>query len=406
MEASHAPATAAIPSAVATTAAVLCPGLSASAAAAVVEPPAAALAAHRVQLSVRGQRFEMALGTALDYCVAFCAFFRSPVDVAAAVTAASITAADATLLGPAADVWALSALPAEAAGARDRMLLSHYTTAALPLLAATITGGGGATPLPPLAAPESVDVDGATGLWRFVFPRRLPEDVAAAEQARLDAVKDDAKKRANEAHQRLADKRHQQQQQQPETAVDSSGLPAKAAPPQRGFGQIYSLEPNANPFLLPQPHFLGIILVLMRRAGKLLAESHATAAAAGGGEAAAPPVASPAFPARWEELDYDAQLSLSQLVRSLGVSLLLKSFAVPTASIETSDFYDRGDAMMAVEAGEKDHQAPTQQQQQEEHGDMAETDAHLVDKAWVRQGCAACGMSGHPTEQCPYSTKE
>ncbi|CUG93184.1 Hypothetical protein, putative [Bodo saltans] len=153
-----------------------------------------------------------------------------------------------------------------------------------------------------------------------------------------------------------------------------------------------------------QPEFAGTIFVFLRK----LYQQRQQQQQQGEGEAPTEPPKPVKFTARWNEMPFDQQRSLCDVVNILDIQVLKElGYGVPTADPSAGDGY--------VANG----------------GDPAAGDTNMVDKAleylaiqrnihnpqgtalphpstdddtleMPASGCAKCGTSGHPTESCPY----
>ncbi|KAK7197379.1 hypothetical protein NESM_000685600 [Novymonas esmeraldas] len=344
-------------------------------------PPAVA-AAHRVQVSIRGRRYETAMDVAATYCLSFFLFFHTPFDGDGEAAAA----------GP------LRTVGDAASDVTDADLMRHYTRRVEPALRLFLDanvaapGEDGATTrrsvaLPPLQRPVRVSYDAATHVWRFEFAARLTAAEEEAERVR----------------------RH------------GAGDAAAAA----GAAVVPSDDVNNSPFLLLQSDYMGVLLVYLRRCATVRARREAAQ-----GHPDATPY--PTLPIRWAEMHYDEQVSLVQLLRCFGVVPLVRTYAWPTAPLSTSLYMGAeaaaaaakakadGDACSIVARAAKFAELQQQQQQQEQEGAKnADSDVAPANSIKVRhtntdddddddgvvlpaKGCARCGIAGHATEECTY----
>ncbi|KPA77675.1 hypothetical protein ABB37_07017 [Leptomonas pyrrhocoris] len=351
-------------------------------------PPAVA-AQHRVQLSIRGRRYETTMDVAVTYCLTFYAFFHCPFDGA-------MTVGDVALRRNGTE--GAPTLSAQA-------LLDHYTTVVEPLLlrflqqqeqhptqAGFPSAVGRADPTaaqssssdeddarccfpPALPRPRSIAYDAVGQLWSFEFPPRLTAAAEAQERTR---------------------------RQQLAAAAAALGCTAEVAETHATSDDI-----NASPFLLLQSGFMGMLLVYLRRCAKARAAEAA---------------AYPSLPIRWSEMNFDEQTSFLQLLRAFGVVPLMPPYTRPSAPLSTSQFVGAAAARVAAEAqaaGDacslrvKAEKFMRQQQQQQQHQREVMEDAshitqepsgtdHFEDLVLPAKGCVRCGMAGHVTEECPY----
>lgn len=319
---------------------------------AVEEIPLEVRQQHRVQLSIRGQRFELTLGAALTYSLALRLFYGTAVS-------AESTDGDSRCIEFPAAVYAWTLPTIMGMEAHAACLLAHYRRSVLPHLEAMLSDEESVPPQAiglPLLAPEVVAYDHAAAPPRLliVFPRRLEGAAEAEERSRLA-----------QCQERLG------------TEGGDDG-PADG---------IYEADPHGNPFLILQPHYVGLLVVMMRRAQTAL-ESGADS--------------NTDVPVRWEELNYDLQLSLAQVVRALGIAPMLKGYAYPTADIRKSVYAP--DRLLPSDAAKPEEEeevvsADSQETPQELRRGLSDDNT----MPWVLQGCRLCGLSGHADVDCPHA---
>ncbi|CAG9569739.1 conserved hypothetical protein [Leishmania major strain Friedlin] len=379
-------------------------------------PPTVA-SEHRVQVSIRGRRYETALEVALTYSLFFFVFFHWPFSE-------EDESSDAA--GCASDVAHVKRAPRSvgdavmaAASARDlpkeAHLLRHYTRVvepvlrvfldhwAAPLDAAAAAQGEGESAaraetaeagdaarlplLPPLPHPVRIAYDASTRVWKFEFAARLTAGAAA--EARSGRQCDDS----------------------------SAAVSLAAAD---GCAAVATDKLNNSPFLLLQSEYMGLLLVFLRRCAKVRAERRA----AGEGAAACALAPYPSLPIRWEEMNYDEQLSVVQLIRRFGVVSLARTYTRPTAP-ETTSLYIGEEAAAATARVKVEGDACSlrarasesmgkQQQKIQQAASVAVDTAEVVKKercineddfdglVLSAKGCARCGMAEHSTEECHF----
>lgn len=342
--------------------------------------PATIADTHRVQVAIRGRRYETSMAVAVTYCLTFYAFFRCP--FAHGKTVGEVFTGSTT-----ADVSSESDGRDAAA---SEALLRHHVEVVEPLLLRFLrhqqqqqacTESGETFVPPALPRPVSITYDPAGTLWKFEYPARLSAEAEAAERQR---------------RQRTA-------------AVSGTASTAAAA----AATPINTDELNSSPFLLLQSDYMGVLLVYLRRCAKVRAER-----TEGG---SAPHPSYPALPIRWQEMSYDDQVSFLQLLRAFGVVSLTATFARPTAALSTSHFVG-ADAARVAAADKAEGDACSLrvkanefwQLQQRQHEAESESELHHMKRAGRRvddeddgvellpTGCARCGMAGHATAACPY----
>ncbi|AIN96038.1 hypothetical protein LPMP_091230 [Leishmania panamensis] len=378
--------------------------------------PQAVASEHRVQVSIRGRRYETTMEVALTYCLLFFVFFHWPFssedeDSAAAACAGNVASAK----GPQRTVGDAVVAATATQSVTETHLLTHYTRIVEPVLrvfldrwAAPLNTNARAQAerektadaetekagdavqlacLPPLPRPAHITYDGATRVWKFEFAARLTAAEAAAVHAR---------------HQRSS---------------NCAALPSAAAD---GSAALTNDKLNSSPFLLLQNEHMGMLLVFLRRCSKVRTERRTAAAGA------LPPY--PPLPMRWAEMNYDEQLSFVQLLRCFGVVPLIPTYTRPTAP-QTTSLYIGADAVAAAARpkGESDasslhtHTAEFIHKQQSEMREISTAAASIaveapeVDKkerhidedgsdglVLSAKGCARCGMAEHSTTECHY----
>lgn len=332
--------------------------------------PAAVASTHRVQVAIRGRRYETAMDVALTYCLALFVFFRWP--FALSISAETRETGDCTV-GDA----VLAAPDTAAEEVTEAALLEHYTRVVEPVLQTFVeqcaapsaerleeknAAAAALALLPALPRPVRISHDHTTHTWKFEYAARLSPAEEAAERAR------------------------------------------------RGAGATAE-ELNGSPYLLLQCEYMGVLLVYLRRCAKVHAEQHATAAPY------------PALPIRWAEMSFDEQASFVMLLRALGVVSLAGVYACPTAAPSTSLYIGAGSAAAAAAARAEGDAcsllrraaefaqlqpqpqqrcappqtppAPPRTTRQAEAGDMDGLELPA-------KGCARCGMAGHATAECRY----
>ncbi|KAG5510627.1 hypothetical protein JKF63_06925 [Porcisia hertigi] len=383
--------------------------------------PPAVVGSHRVQVSIRGRRYEMSMEVALASCLSFFVFFHWPFSVGNDDRDSAMCKGDATHakrpLQTVGDAITAAAAPHDLA--EEPHLLNHYTRVVEPVLhtfldhwvtslhaaAATQAEGectstaetkeaGDATPLPPLPPlprPIRIAYDASVQVWKFEFAARLTA-----------------------------------------TATGGCGDRSATAPLAAAEGNATATtdELNRSPFLLLQSDYMGVLLVYLRRCAQVRAARRAAAAADGATGALA---RYPTLPIRWAEMNYDEQLSFVQLLRCFGVVSLMGTYTHPTAPQSTSLYLGTGLGSAAVAAAaassvsEEDACSVrtcaarlTDVQQKEmlqaetdsridvveagemgnAEGDISKGNAAGLGGNW--KGCARCGMSTHSVEECPY----
>lgn len=330
------------------------------------------LSQHRVQVSIRGQRFETAFPTAVAYCLAFHYFFHLPL-AEDGITAGEQSALSLPLSASASPpvwVWQLAVDAAESGRPRDltaaqleavsAVCLRHYHRRVMPALEARmrqllrIEERGGAeerwAALPPLPAPVSVEFVPSHTQWCFQFLRRPPDDEVEQHKRRLESTK---------------------------------------APAGPGLANVTEEEVLGDPFLLLQPDFAGVLFVFVRRlhAGR-----------------------DPSFPVRWAELDYTQQVRLAQLVRALGVVPLANDYVLPTAAAAASPTAageeEGGGGAPATMLEKAAEYARIVEEQQQQPAVVVDRMQGALDDEMLpppSQGCYKCGLAGHDAMDCPYS---
>ncbi|TPP42813.1 hypothetical protein CGC20_7890 [Leishmania donovani] len=328
-------------------------------------PPTVA-SEHRVQVSIRGQRYETAMEVALTYSLFFFVFFHWPFSE-------EDEGSDAA--GCTNDV-------ADVKRAPRNPLLRHYTRVVEPVLrvfldhwaapldaaAAAQTEGESAASaeteeagdaarlplLPPLPHPVRIAYDASTRVWKFEFAARLTAEAAAEARSGRQCG-------------------------------DSGAAVSLAAAD--GCAAVATDELNNSPFLLLQSEYMGLLLVFLRRCAKVRAERRA----AGEGAAACTVAPYPSLPIRWAEMNYDEQLSVVQLIRRFGVVSLARTYTHPTApSIGKQQQEIQQAASVAVDTAEV--------VKKKRCIDEDDFDGLVLSA----KGCARCGMAEHSTEECHF----
>lgn len=318
--------------------------------------PEALLAGQRVQLSVRGRRFEMAAPVAAAYCLSVFYFFSLPME-----TARWTPEECSALVGDSADAGALTPLTlvqrlgggageGSVAAALGAVLRRHFALCAQPTVEAdlrgerlrdAIGGYGGSWDLLPAAVvlPETVEWRPAESLWVVAFARRLP-----------------------------------------------GGAPPTPAATEE--------DPSNNPFALLQADYVGVVVVYLRRL-------HAAETRGG---------AAPSFPVRWAELSLDQQVALGQVVRALGVVPLLSSFLLPTAPASTSLYVGPAAAKRREEAAAAGTAASLVERARRFAAESTLAGAAVADGGDDDDdglpppalGCSRCGTATHMDADCPH----
>ncbi|CBZ24279.1 conserved hypothetical protein [Leishmania mexicana MHOM/GT/2001/U1103] len=380
-------------------------------------PPTVA-SEHRVQVSIRGQRYEMAMEVALTYSLFFFVFFHWPFSREDEGSDAPGCTSDVSDVKRAPRSVGDAVMAAAAAQdlPKEAHLLRHYTRVVEPVLrvfldhwvapldaateaqvegeraasAETEKAGDAAplSPLPPLPHPVHIAYDASTRVWKFEFAARLTAAAAAAARSGRQCGDSDAAV----------------------PLADADGCAAVATD-----------ELNNSPFLLLQSDYMGLLLVFMRRCAKVRAERRA----AGDGAAAGALAPYPSLPIRWAEMMYDEQLSVVQLIRRFGVVSLARTYTRPTAPETTSQYIcaeaaaattDRagaeGDAC-SLRARASEFIGKQQQETQQAASVAVDTAEVVKTKQCIDEddfdglllsakGCARCGMAEHSTEECPF----
>ncbi|KAG5484664.1 hypothetical protein CUR178_07255 [Leishmania enriettii] len=339
-------------------------------------PPAAA-SGHRVQVSIRRRRYEMAMEVALTHCILFFVFFRWPFRLHDEGKGGAAQSPQTV-----ADVMAAAAAAEEVT--EERHLLSHYTDVVEPVLrvfldhwaapfdtAATAqvdkestvtpktekTGDSARLPLlPPLPRPLRIAYDAPTRVWKFEFAERLTAAEEAAVRARCQCG---------------------------DSAATASN------------------ELCSSPFLLLQNEYMGVLLVFLRRCAEVRKERQAVAAA--GASVLAP---YPSLPIRWAEMNYDQQLSFVQLIRCFGVVSLARMYARPTAPLATS-LCIGADAVARPETKGDICSLPARAAEFADVAEEGKRERCVSEDGFdglvvSTQGCARCGMAEHSTEECRF----
>ncbi|CCW66715.1 unnamed protein product [Phytomonas sp. Hart1] len=353
---------------------------------------------HRIQFSIRGQRFEMPPSIALKYYLVFFLFFSLPFQSEGSpdAEAGNVKSIPLTTERKTADT---SGSIAQLVGSKGfglsahflllsaehltTVLTRHYQETVWPCLVKILNllccdnpsinfmdhnGGYSSTMhdsavdnfqlLFPVSMAEVVSWDGAMQHWRFEFLNRLPDDVEKAEKERLNLFR--GCKRG------------------------SIGCCSENAVASR---TLVNLIPNDNPLLLLQPHYVGTILVYIRRLNQAFAGDKARRRSV--------------LAIRWGELDYDQQLCVSQVVRALGVVPLITTNSVPIAPITTSQYISRS-TEVPTGNGTRGCSNPQGGQSLVSQPTIASNVTLESEEDWIRQGCLKCGISGHSTVECPY----
>lgn len=379
--------------------------------------PGAAWKQHRVQLSVRGRRFEMAMDVALSYSLTLQYFFLLRIPTAPSTSSLLWMAA-------AGDQERTVARESEAAAwLGDDALLNHYCTQVSPAVRRDLSSlvqrlpqvdacgaesseavgttakqesrpakdpwSSSSLPEPP--APDRVSFNPDTHLWSFVFRPRLTPAEEEAEKRRVAAELQRGKSASAKRGEESTD-----------LGVDV-------------VGSLLSADRlNSSPFLLLQCDYLGILLVYLRRCTKVLSEQQPQTDR-GHDEAARSPPSYPVLPLRWAEMNYDEQVELIQLIRVFGVTCLLPQYARPSASISSSLFVGADAVSAATQAAregealslrvEAQNLAEARWQDQQQKSKVACRDDENDDDDGetppvVMKGCIRCGLSGHSQEEC------
>ncbi|CCW64599.1 unnamed protein product [Phytomonas sp. EM1] len=361
---------------------------------------------HRIQFSIRGWRFEMPQRIALSHFLVFFLFFWLPLQKEGVPDAdgqpggtgnaggtsfslgegvASMGGSVVQLVGS--DGGGPSPPQSLSAEQLTRVLTRHYQEVVWPCLVKIMTllcrnGWGGdvrdlkdshgstvpkstpenVEPLLPIPMAEVVSWDGATRQWRFGFLNRLPDDVEKTERERLNLYR----------------------------GCKGSSYVGDGSDKAGAGDALAGVSPNENPLLLLQPHYVGSILVYVRRLSEALVRPASDEASGW-----------PVLAIRWAELNYDQQLCVSQVVRALGVVPLIMTHSAPIAPITTSQ-YMLGNARASFGSGGECGAGPPREQGSVSRPATGSETFVGCGEDWIRQGCVKCGISGHSTVECPY----
>lgn len=325
---------------------------------------------HRVQVVIRGQRYEMDMRVATATCRLFRIFFENEFDVSD--FCAGVQPSTTSLLSASEDAEFRHMLAANAVFLKDvwyRLVaqeLERCRWGALSLeddvevgkfrgVWDSIREGAGmecqGTPealelSPWMSPPQSVDFQAEKRTWVFCFASRIPVEELADTFRSCEGVPL-WKSRTATAYRCCLMTRGEER----------VGVEDKIT-------EELQRRINDDPFLLLQPEFVGSIFVFLRRL-------HAAAALDKG----APSPSVPVFPIRWKELTSPQRLSIRYLIQVLGVIPLLPLSCTP-----------------AEDTGER---AP----RRDKHVEVEEEEEH---QSLFPVACGRCGTVGHTVSQCPF----
>jgi hypothetical protein len=179
------------------------------------------------------------------------------------------------------------------------------------------------------------------------------------------------------------------------SVLKDESLPEAAATTSGKFGAVTSPKNEL------QPEFTGLIFVFLRKSYQQRQQQ--------GDAAVAGPPKPIKFCARWDEMPYDQQRSLCDVVNVLDITLLKDmGYGVPTADPAAGDGYvdNGGDPAAAVDTTMVDKALEYLAIQRNIHNPQGTTRPHPSTEDDTLEmpatGCAKCGTSGHPTESCPF----
>ncbi|GET86382.1 hypothetical protein, conserved [Leishmania tarentolae] len=372
----------------------------------VLPTPATVASEHRVQVSIRGRRFEVAMEVALTYSLFFLVFFRWPFSKGGESSDAAACTSDVANVQRAPQTVGDAVMAAS--GAQDlpegSHLLRHYTCVVEPVLrvflrhlatpldtaaAADVEGESAAKvetegagdaarlwSLPPLPHPVRIAYDASTRVWRFEFEARLTAEAVARSRCQC---------------------------------TDNGA--AVSLPSADGSAALAPDKLSNSPFLLLQSEYMGLLLVFLRRCTKVRAERQA----AGADDAAGARTPYPALPLRWAEMNYDEQLSFVQLIRCFGVVPLARTYARPTAPQSTSLYIGaeaEGDACALRASTSESIGNPEQERHQRESVTADDTGVIKTERrvevddgdglVLSGEGCERCGRTGHTIGKCRF----
>ncbi|KAG5485557.1 hypothetical protein LSCM1_07645 [Leishmania martiniquensis] len=348
---------------------------------------------HRVQVSIRGRRYEMTVALALTHCLSLFVFFCWPFG-------AGDEDGGAAKRRPQTVGDVIVAHTAAGEVMEERHLLSHYTRVVEPVLHVFLDHwaapqGAAATPQAERERAETVKTEEAGHPASLPRPTRISYDASTRVwrleyAARITAAEEDAVRAQCQCGESAA------------AAVDAL---------------------CSSPFRLLQSEYMGVLLVYLRRCAKVRKERQEAAVR---GDELSAPAPYPSLPIRWAEMSYDQQVSFVQLIRCLGVVSLARTYTCPTAPLSTSLYIGADAADLPVpKAGSCSPHAPVasrtrvlpQEPQRAATGatravaDAAERcggKERCVDEDGDEglmvpiKGCARCGTAGHAAEECRY----
>ncbi|CAD2220446.1 hypothetical protein, conserved [Angomonas deanei] len=309
---------------------------------------------HRIQITLRGRKYEMPMTVGVHYYLLFYYFFQLAVEEEGGKRSTVVALA--------------SAVEEENKREFSKLLLRHYHTTVKPTLERHFTvlaehlqpanslriKESWQKELPGVLAPEEILFSSSEKKWSFVFKSRLNEN-------ELQQFEGFVPKQLGTVHEKEKE--------------DEAVL----------LSNFYD-DKNNNPFLLLQPEHFGIIVVYLRREETNHVENNHKK----------PNL----FPLRWNELSYDQQVAIVLLVRSLGIVAFISgeaaneeeakknhslNFTVPTADLHTSVFHP---SMLTTKP------SPAAETVKAEDEDL------LV---MPSVGCHLCGLAGHVAADCPYT---